>query len=298
MDAEISMGKRLFITGGTGYLGSTLLRMLDGRGYEVGASYLSQQPPSLPAVVWAPLDLRDPAAVRATLQGFRPDIVIHTAFVQYDPDLLAITAEGSGHVARAAAELGVRLIHMSSDVIFDGERPEPYTEDDSPTPITAYGAAKASAERLVAAAHPGAAIVRTSLIYGFDPIDRQTRFALEIAAGQRNDRLFSDEYRCPIFVDDLAAALLELMETDYVGVLNIAGAERLSRYELGTLLAQALGYDPAGIMSALSADLAVRRPRNCALDISQACALLRTRLRGLREVLAERAWIGDTNNSR
>ncbi|WP_255603903.1 sugar nucleotide-binding protein, partial [Oscillochloris sp. ZM17-4] len=203
-------------------------------------------------------------------------------------DLLAITAEGSGHVARAAADLGARMVHMSSDVIFDGERAEPYTEDDPPAPISAYGEAKAAAERLVAAAHPGAAIVRTSLIYGFDPIDRQTRFALEIAAGQRGDRLFSDEYRCPIVVDDLAAALLELAETDYAGVLNIAGAERLSRHEIGALLARALGHDPAAIQAGRSADLPVRRPRNCALDIGRASALLRTRLRGLREVLAER----------
>ncbi len=282
------MRLRLFITGGTGYLGRALLRIAAGY-YVLGASYLSQHPSASPHIDWTPLDVRDPQAVRAALVRFRPDIVIHTAFVQYGPDLVAITAEGSGHVATAAAEIQARLIHMSSDVIFAGERANPYTEEDPPDPISAYGEAKAVAERLVAAAHPGAAIVRTSLIYGFDPIDRQTQFALEIAAGLRSDRLFSDEYRSPIYVDDLAVALLELGETDYAGVLNIAGAERLSRYEMGTLLVRALGHDPAKIGAGLSADLPVRRPRNCALTSGRASELLRTRLRGLREVLAERS---------
>jgi dTDP-4-dehydrorhamnose reductase len=279
------MSRRLFITGGTGYLGGALLRLAAGR-YELGASYCSQRPPASAHIDWTPLDVRDPQATHAALARFRPDSVIHTAFVQYGPELMAITAEGSGHVARAAADLGARMIHMSSDVIFDGERAGPYTEDDRPDPISAYGEAKAAAERLVAAASPGAAIVRTSLIYGFEPIDRQTQFALEIAAGRRTDRLFSDEYRCPIYVDDLAAALLELAEGDYAGVLNIAGAERVSRYEMGTLIARALGHDPQKIAAGLSADLPVRRPRNCTLDIGRASGLLHTRLRGLREVLA------------
>lgn len=281
------MGKRLLITGGTGYLGGALGPLALRRGYDVAASHLSQQPPPGSAISWMRLDIRDPRAVQTTLEQARPDIVIHTAFVQYEPDLMAITAEGSGHVARSAANLGARLVHMSSDVIFDGERDGAYREGDPPTPISAYGEAKAAAERLVAAAHPAAAIVRTSLIYGFDPVDRQTRFALEIAAGRRGDKLFSDEFRCPIFVDDLAAALLDLAETDYAGVINIAGAERLSRYEIGALMAEAFGYDPATIAAGRSADLPVRRPRNCTLDSSRAQALLSTRLRGLREVLAD-----------
>lgn len=277
---------RIFITGGTGYLGRVLVRQALALGATVGASYLSQ-PPERDDVAWAPLDLRDPAAAAGALSAFRPDLVIHTAFRQYDPDLLAVTAAGAGAVARSSAALGARLIHMSSDVIFDGERPGAYTEADPPGPISPYGAAKAQAEALVADAHPGAAIVRTSLIYGFNPIDRQTQFALEAAAGQRSDRLFTDEYRCPVYVEDLAAALLELAALPYAGVLHIAGAEAVSRHELATLMAQASGYDPSVIRSGLSSESPVRRPRNCVLDISRARGLLRTPLRGIREVLRD-----------
>ncbi len=290
------MAERIFVTGGTGYLGMALLRHLERYDAELGASYL-QHPPAItcPNLAWMRMDLRTPDMVRALLHAFHPTAIIHTAFVQYEPDLMAITGYGSGIVAEVAAELGARLIHMSSDVIFDGEQPNPYTEDDPPNPISAYGEAKALAERLVRAAHPAATIVRTSLIYGFEPIDRQTRFALEIAAGQRHDRLFTDEYRCPIFVDDLAAALIELLTTEHAGVLNIAGADRVSRYELGCLLAKALGYNPDQIQSGRSSDLPVRRPRNCSLDTTRAQALLHTRLRGVREVLAQPLRIGHTD---
>jgi dTDP-4-dehydrorhamnose reductase len=281
------MQQRLLITGGTGYLGGALRRLAVSRGYVVGASHHTQAPPPGDSVAWLPMDLREPDAAAAALERFRPDLVIHTAFVQSGPDLMAITAEGAGQVARAAAEHGARLIHLSSDVIFDGERPGAYREEDRPAPISDYGRAKAQAEALVATAHPGAAIVRTSLIYGFQPIDRQTQFALDIAAGRRADRLFSDEYRCPIYVADLAAALIELAGESYVGVLNIAGAERLSRYELGALLAHACGYDPSGIAAGLSSESTLRRPRNCTLAIGRARALLDTRLRGVREVLRD-----------
>jgi dTDP-4-dehydrorhamnose reductase len=108
-----------------------------------------------------------------------------------------------------------------------------------------------------------------------------------VAAGRRDERLYADEHRCPIFVRDLAAALLELAALPYAGVLNIAGAERLSRYELGRLLVAAWGGDPAGLQSASSAESPVRRPRNCTLATGRAQELLGTRLRGVREVLAD-----------
>jgi dTDP-4-dehydrorhamnose reductase len=278
---------RIFITGGTGYLGGALIRLAHLAGHTIGASYFSQPPAAGPAVAWAPLDVRDPLAVEEALDRFRPDAVIHTAFRQGGPDLMPITADGAGHVAVAAAALGVRLVHMSSDVIFDGERAGAYAEADPPSPISPYGEAKARAEALVAAACPAAAIVRTSLIYGFEPIDRQTQFALEVARGERADRLFRDEHRCPVFVDDLAAGLIELLATDYAGVLHMAGAEAVSRYELGTLVARACGLSPDGMTPGLSAESPVRRPRNCVLDSSRAAGLLRTRLRGVREALRD-----------
>ncbi|MCS6880014.1 MAG: sugar nucleotide-binding protein [Oscillochloridaceae bacterium] len=276
----------IFITGGTGYLGRVLVRQASRSGHRVAASYYTQAPPSDEAL-WLPLDVRDSLAVEDLLDRLRPEVVIHTAYRQGGPDLLPVTTTGAGNVARAAAAIGARLIHLSSDVIFDGEREGAYTEDDPPAPISAYGAAKARAETLVTAAHPGAVVVRTSLIYGFAPIDRISQFALDVATGRSTERLFTDEIRCPIYVEDLAAALLELCALPYYGPLHIAGAEALSRYAFGVLIARAWNVDPSGIQGALSADSPVRRPRNCALDSSRARGLLRTRLRGVSDVLRE-----------
>ncbi len=278
---------RLLITGGMGYLGMALLRHGLQAGYAVTATAYTRQPlPEPSQVTWLQLDIRDAAAVSAAFAALRPQSVIHTAFVQSGPDLLATTAEGAAHVARAATAVGARLVHLSSDVIFDGERSDPYTETDPPAPITDYGRAKACAEALVAAAAPGAALVRTSLIYGFAPIDKISQFTLDIADGRVAARLFTDEYRCPIYVEDLAAALIELVATPYAGVLNLAGPERLSRNAFGMLIARAWGRDPAQLPAGLSAESGQPRPRNCTLDSRRASALLRSPVRGVREVLA------------
>ncbi|WP_216863583.1 SDR family oxidoreductase [Candidatus Chloroploca mongolica] len=279
---------RGLITGGTGYLGQVLIRQACALGYDVVATHYTQIPVPVPGVTWAALDVRDPHAVRSLVEAVHPAWVIHTAFLQNGPEVMAITGEGAGHVAVAAAAVNARLIHLSSDVIFDGERDTPYTEDDPPEPVTDYGRAKAHAEALVAAAHPKAVLVRTSLIYGFDPIDKISRFVLDVAEGRAAAALFTDEYRCPIFVEDLAAALLELLTLPYQGVLHIAGASCVSRYAMGCLIAQAWQIDPTGIPAGLSATSPIRRPRNCRLAITRAQALLQTRLRGIDEVLRER----------
>jgi dTDP-4-dehydrorhamnose reductase len=280
---------RIFITGGTGYLGGVLVRLAQAQGWQVGASYHGQEPPADTTVAWSRFDLREGEAIEAALAAFQPELVIHTAYRLREPDLMAVTGEGAGRVARVAKALGARLLHMSSDALFDGERKTAYTEADPPNPITPYGEAKARAEALVSAAHPQAIIVRTSLIYGFAPLDPHTRFILSIADGESDERLFTDEYRCPIWVEELGAALIELVQQEWSGVINIAGAERLSRYEFGVLLARYWGRDPQRLRQGLSIESATRRPRNCVLDSSLARSMLQVPLRGVSDVLAERA---------
>ena len=94
-----------------------------------------------------------------------------------------MNVDGSHHVARAAAEVGARLVHVSTDLVFDGALGRPYTEDDEPRPVIDYGRQKLAAEEIVRAVLPGALIVRTSLIYGGAEPSRHERLVLEAADG-------------------------------------------------------------------------------------------------------------------
>jgi dTDP-4-dehydrorhamnose reductase len=253
----------LLVTGGSGYLGRELLRRSPAA---VGASRGSG----------LRLDVRERGAVQAAFTELRPAVVIHTA---YDMEDRATTYDGAVNVARAAAGVGARLIHLSTDVVFDGEKGAPYVEQDEPTPVTAYGRDKADAEPAVREAHPDALIVRTSLMYGGAEPGRHERVAADPDAV-----FFTDEVRSPVHVGDLAAALLELAEGERSGILHVAGADALSRYDFARLLAP----HPERVRGATIEGSGLARPRACVLSSAVAASLLRTRLRGARELLVPR----------
>jgi dTDP-4-dehydrorhamnose reductase len=232
------------------------------------------------------LDLRDAAAVGTLVERLHPRAVIHTAFDMSSPDMMqAVIVQGTGNLATAAATFGAQLIHLSSDMVFDGEH-APYSSGDPPHPITPYGCAKAEAERIVAERTPLAAIVRTSLIYGFDPPDPRTVWVLESLRKGMPITLFGDELRCPVWVEQLADALLELAAGEQSDIWHLAGPQPLSRYEFGVRLARAFGLDPSGITIGLSRDSGLVRPRNLTLDTGPSQAALRSPFWGVDQVLA------------
>ncbi len=267
----------LLVVGGSGFLGGEVCRQAVAAGRRVVCTWHSA-PVGVPGVAVRRLDVTDRAAVRALLTRVRPDAVVATPY-RYDD--WAVTADGAANVAYAAAEVGARLVHLSSDALHAG-RPAPYPDDEAPTPVYPYGAAKAAAETAVRAIDPGAVLVRTSLIVGEG--SKQIALCREALAGRAT--LFSDELRCPIDVTDLAAAVLELASSDYAGPLNVAGPDPVSRAELGLLVARQLGVDPAGLKTTTAVAAGVCRPAEVRLDSSRAVGLLRTRLRGVTELLA------------
>ncbi len=212
-------------------------------------------------------DVRDPAAMRAAAAGV--DAIVHTAYVQGAGEWEA-NVLGSESVA-AAAE-GRRLVHLSSDLVFNGGRGR-YREDDEPAPVNAYGRSKAEAEQRVRVASPAATIVRTSLIYGGAEPGPQERLARD------GTRFFVDELRSPVQVGDLAEAVLDLLELEAPGPLHLGGADDVSRFDFALLL----GADPGRIEPAQTSP---DRAPNVTLDSSRAAAMLPTRLRGVYEVLA------------
>ncbi|MEU3454425.1 sugar nucleotide-binding protein [Micromonospora sp. NPDC006766] len=266
----------LLVVGGSGFLGGEVCRQAVAAGRRVVGTYHSAAV-AVPGVAARRLDVTDRAAVRALLTRVRPDAVVATPY-RYDD--WAVTADGAAHVAYAAAEVGARLVHLSSDALHAG-RPAPYLDDEAPTPVYPYGAAKAAAETAVRAIDPGAVLVRTSLIVGEG--SKQIQLCRDALAGRAS--LFTDEVRCPIDVSDLAAAVLELVPSDCAGPLNVAGPEAVSRAELGLLVARRLGVDPVGLKTTTAVAAGVCRPDEVRLDSSRAAGLLRTRLRGVTELL-------------
>ncbi|MER6513523.1 sugar nucleotide-binding protein [Nonomuraea sp. NPDC001636] len=270
---------RLLVVGGSGFLGAELVRQGAAAGHEVTAT-CHTRPGEAAGVAWAPLDVRRRADVEALVAAVRPAAVVNAAFRQRD---WATTATGAANVALAAAAAGSRLVHVSSDTVFSGAAVR-YDETCLPDPITPYGAAKAAAETVVAAVAPDAVIARTSLILGGG---RSSHEALvhALATGTRQGVLFTDDVRCPVHVADLAAALLELAAAGPPGVRHVAGADAVSRYELGLLVARRDGLDPARLPAGRRADSGVPGPLDVRLDCTATQRLLRTRLRGARRFL-------------
>lgn len=222
--------------GGSGFLGSELVRRCAAAGHDVGATYLTR--PGDPAqATWLRMDVRERRDVAAVIDAFRPEVTINAAYRQAG---WATTADGAAHVAAGVAGVGGRLVQVSSDVVFSGAA-DRYDETCPPDPITPYGAAKAAAETAVRAMLPDAAIARTSLILGHGRSGHET-LVRSLASGAGEGVLFTDDVRCPVHVCDLAAALMEAAVLGLSGVLHVAGADAVSGTSWGC-------SSPAGTVS-------------------------------------------------
>jgi dTDP-4-dehydrorhamnose reductase len=249
---------RLLVTGSAGLLGGAVIAAAQARGWDV-----------VPATRHD-ADVRDAAAVARLLRAAGPDAIVHCAYVRDGEAAWATIVDGSAHVARAAAQAGARLVHLSSERVFGG-RDAAYTEADRPDPVDPYGAAKAAAEAEVLAACPSAILVRTSLLWRLDPPSELVRAVVGVVEGGAPTAFFVDEIRCPTHVDDVAAACLRLAaRPELSGPLHLAGPVPLSRYDFARAVAAAMGRDPDAVRAGHLADHPAPRPARVVLDSSLA----------------------------
>jgi dTDP-4-dehydrorhamnose reductase len=283
--------QRLLITGGSGYLGNYLLPAA-AREFEVYAAYRGN-PSALTAGEPVFLDLMDEAASRQTIRELRPDSIIHAAAINPGRGNAALMAQvngdGSRLVAQAAVEVGARLVHISTDVVHSG-RNAPYCDDAPPTPVNAYGQSKAAAEKVVQEICPTAAIVRTSLIYGLDVMDRGTESFVEKLERGEPLVLFSDVWRQPVWVETLVGALLKLVNLEYAGLLNVVGEQALTREAFGRRMLAYWAIDRAVDISAgRAADISDTIPLDLRLTTDRARDVLQLSLPGVEAVLQAHA---------
>ncbi|UDY36946.1 sugar nucleotide-binding protein [Dermatobacter hominis] len=254
--------RRVLVTGGAGNVAGWLARTVPGDVELHVTRHRTPVPVDVAAVATVHgAELTDAAATVELVRAVRPEVVVHTAYVQSDR---AAIVDATASVAGAAADVGASLVHLSTDVVFAGDRP-PYAEDAPTDPITDYGRWKVEAERAAREALPDVCTTRTSLVVSTDPMDRSTgALAAALATGQEV-RLFHDELRQPIRADDLAAELWALVALDRArraGAWHLPGPEHLSRLELGLRLAARLGLDAGPVVATSAADHATPRPRD------------------------------------
>ncbi len=262
---------RVLVTGSNGLLGTKLLERLvrDPAAEPLGASRGARANGYLGDLSFWQLDVTDPAAVERVVDDAHPDAVIHTAALtdvdgcERQRDLAqAINRDGAASVARACAARGIRLVHLSTEYVFDGTA-GPYREDDPPNPLGWYAKTKYAGEQAVIEAGGSWAIARTTVIYGYAPHVR-ANFVLwllgRLRAGERAS-IVDDQIGSPTLADNLAEMTLALAASDRVGIFNTVGADVMSRYAFARLVAETFDLDPGLLDPISTASLKQLAPR-------------------------------------
>ncbi len=286
---------RVLVTGAGGLVGGRLAALFHEQGRETLALFRSFPPPPGPRALRQSLD--DEEGLARLLDRECPTAVVHAAaLAQVDrcyafPDEAgAANVQVPTRLARLCRERGLRLVALSTDLVFSGEQ-APLSERDRAEPRSVYGRTKLAGEDGVLVAHPEAAVVRVALVVGRGHGPRATAseaIARSLRAGER-PRLFTDEHRTPIDPESLAAAVLRILDQRGAGRYHLGGSERVSRYELGVRVARALGLDSTALVPGRQVDHVAPEPRaaDVSLDSSRAQQELGFRPRPLDEALRE-----------
>ena len=279
---EPAANSLVWITGANGLIGHYLVQLAP----EFAPNWKVQAPTR------SQLDLLDFHAVRRKFQEDRPQLVIHCAAItgiadaQANPVLARrVNVEVTELLTALAAE--IPLVFFSSDVVFDGRKGN-YVETDPVNPIHVYGETKVAAEQIVLK-NPRHLVVRTSINGGIShagnrAFNEQLRLAWKSG---RQTTLFTDEFRCPIFAGETARAIWELALQNRTGLFHVAGAERLSRWQIGQLLVRRWPELNAKIEPGSAKDFpGPPRAPDTSLNISKIQSVLSRPLPGLGEWLA------------
>lgn len=291
---------RILVLGASGLVGRESVLAALRRGHVVQALGGRQAPRVPAAVETGQVDLLDPAALERLVLDRFPDAVINAAAIatiadcERDPARAEkVNAALPRRLAQLCHHVGARLVHLSTDMVFDGEQGR-YRSTDLPLPLHLYGQTKLLGEKAVLTeGKASACVLRTTLVSANTAGgDRglHERLFLDWKAG-RAPSLFTEEIRQPVSAPNLADACVELCERDNLsGVFHWAGGEALSRHAIGARVAAHFGLDPAAdVRAATYADVPNlgRRPRDLSFELQPLAGKLRTRVQSFDEILAE-----------
>jgi dTDP-4-dehydrorhamnose reductase len=263
---------RIAVTGKQGQVAQSLAEIGPGRGVEI-------------VLVGRPeLDLQDISTVHEAIAGARPDVIVsaaaYTAVDKAESEreaAFAVNAAGAEAVANAASRLGVPVIHLSTDYVFDGSLDRPYTEADEIGPTSVYGASKLEGERLVASTTSNHVILRTAWVYS--PFGNNfVKTMLRLGETRAELGVVSDQVGCPTSALDIAEAVIAAAKRvgsdpspDLRGVFHLTGAGEASWADFAEHVfksAEAAGRAPVKVNRITTADYPTpaRRPANSRLS--------------------------------
>lgn len=231
---------RIFVTGGSGLLGWTLTRYLPHT--KTLFQYWQHPLPSTLSAVQ--LNLLQPENLTATLDSYHPTVIINTAaytdvaFCEENaPSAWTLNHEMPGWLASWAQKNGARLIHISTDLVFDGLKGN-YCEEDPPNPVSVYSATKLAGENAVLSNCSNSVVLRLSIMGGTSFTGRRSLNEAIPLTLKRNGfvKLFIDEYRSAIWADNVAEIILELLDHDFTGLRHVPGGKNYSRHEIGEMI--------------------------------------------------------------
>lgn len=241
------------------------------------------------------LDITDREATRRFVVAKGSGLVVNAAAIT-DVDgcegnpgaAFAVNARGAGNVARACAAAGARLVHLSTDYVFDGLKGAPYTEDDPPNPKSAYGASKRAGEEEVRLAHDDHLIVRTSWLFGAHGKNFVDTI-LGAARGLAAIEVVEDQRGCPTYARDLAGAIGALAAAACRGIVHVANSGVCSWCEYAREILEIAGIDGVAVREITSdrLDRPAPRPPYSALDCRRYAAIAGAPLRHWREAVRE-----------
>lgn len=264
---------KLLITGASGLLGSNLLFTALNQ-YEVFAIY-NQHGLRSNQILSLQLDLTDKRSVTSVIHDLKPNWIVHCAaltnvdYCETHPDIAwSINVEATQHLASVTRAIGSRLVYISTDSVFDGQKGR-YSENDLPNPINAYAKSKLAGEYAVLELVDKPLIIRTN-IYGWNMQENLSFAEWILNQLQHSNTIkgFQDVYFTPILVNELSNIILQMMEAELSGIYHVAGSQRISKYQFAYMLADIFELDCSLVQSSsiTQAHLIAPRPLDTSLD--------------------------------
>ncbi len=241
------------------------------------------------------LDICDCAKLAAVIAGHRPWVLINAAAMtavdaceQDEQKAFVVNATAAGEIARQAARAGARVVHVSSDYVFDGTARRPYREDDPTGPLSVYGRSKLEGDRLVMKFSPDALIVRSSWLFGKGPSNFVSRIC-ELAAVKEEIPVVTDHRGSPTYTGDLAQAIEALLEKGAEGLFHVSNHGDCSWFEYAREIVRILKITTCTILSVPAAQYTrpATRPAYSVLDNQKYNGVTGKPMRSWQEALAE-----------